>query len=55
MRWCVEEWSKKNGIFENGVLRREEEAGIYRRMERKKKTKKEIKKEKEKKWNMSGR
>ena len=49
-KWCVKEWCKKNG-----VLRREEEAGIYRRMERKKKTKKEIKKEKEKKWNMSGR
>ena len=31
------------------------EASIYRRMERKKKTMKEIKKEKEEKWNVSGR
>ena len=31
------------------------EAAIYRRMERKKKTMKEIKKEKEEKWNVSGR
>ena len=31
------------------------EAAIYRRMERKKKTMKEIKKEKEGKWNLSGR
>ena len=30
------------------------EADIYRRMERKKKTMKEIKKENEKKWNLSG-
>ena len=31
------------------------EAAIYRRMERKKKTMQEIKKEKEEKWNVSGR
>ena len=31
------------------------EAAIYRRMERKKKTMKEIKKEKGEKWNVSGR
>ena len=31
------------------------EAAIYRRMERKKKTMKEIKKEREEKWNLSGR
>ena len=31
------------------------EAAIYRKMERKKKTMKEIKKEKEEKWNLSGR
>ena len=31
------------------------EAAIYRRMERKKKTMKEIKKENEEKWNLSGR
>ena len=31
------------------------EAAIYRRMERKKKTMKEIKKEREEKWNVSGR
>ena len=40
VNWCVEE---KN------------EAAIYRRMERKKKTMQEIKKEREEKWNLSGR
>ena len=42
-------------MLKNGVLRKEEEAGIHRRMERKKKTKKVIKKEKKEKWNVSGR
>ena len=40
VNWCVEE---KN------------EAAIYRRIERKKKTMQEIKKEREEKWNVSGR
>ena len=38
-----------------GVFEEKNEAAIYRRMERKKKTMKEIKKEKEEKWNVSGR
>ena len=38
-----------------GCVEKKNEAAIYRRMERKKKTMKEIKKEKEEKWNVSGR
>ena len=38
-----------------GCVEEKNEAAIYRRMERKKKTMKEIKKEKEEKWNVSGR
>ena len=38
-----------------GCFEEKNEAAIYRRMERKKKTMQEIKKEKEEKWNVSGR
>ena len=38
-----------------GVFEEKNEAAIYSRMERKKKTMKEIKKEREEKWNLSGR
>ena len=50
-------WSPKEGLsLSIGVwIGEKNEAAIYRRMERKKKTMKEIKKEKEEKWNVSGR
>ena len=55
MMWDGEE--KEEGLsLPIGVwIGEKNEAAIYRRMERKKKTMKEIKKEKEEKWNVSGR
>ena len=55
MMWDGEE--KEEGLsLPIGVwIGEKNEAAIYRRMERKKKTMKEIKKENEEKWNVSGR
>ena len=55
MMWDGEE--KEEGLsLPIGVwIGEKNEAAIYRRMERKKKTMKEIKKEREEKWNVSGR
>ena len=51
-------WRRERGGFVPphwGVFEEKNEAAIYRRMERKKKTMKEIKKEREEKWNVNGR
>ena len=51
-------WRRERGGFVPAnwdVFEEKNEATIYRRMERKKKTMKEIKKEREEKWNVSGR
>ena len=55
MMWDGEEKEEGLSLPIGVCIGEKNEAAIYRRMERKKKTMKEIKKEKEEKWNVSGR
>ena len=55
MMWDGEEKEEGLSIPIEVWIGEKNEAAIYRRMERKKKTMKEIKKEKEEKWNVSSR